>query len=132
MRAAMRTKTNKMQKYAEFNIEAELRDKISFYPLIMESSGAVEESGMQFWKQRAKESVEVKGLPEAVIYTYLLKRLSCALQKGVAEVIHNRLYGIMCTPGKTWTRQAATEDLADSQALHAPPQTFRLGDYEEE
>ena len=82
----------------------------------------MEDSAYKFLKERAKEAIDGKGLTEAHILMYILKRLSCAFQKGVANVLTNRLYGVMC-PRKTLTSSAAPAE-ADLMAFHAPTQAF--------
>jgi hypothetical protein len=47
--------------------------------LIIETSGAVEESAMDFFNRRAKEAVEFKKILVDRIFANLMKRFSCVL-----------------------------------------------------
>ena len=77
--------------YAILGTNPELAEKYEFYPLVFETSGAIHQGVEKFLKDRAREAADIKNLPMGTLYTYMLKRLSCALQKGIVQVLNGRI-----------------------------------------
>jgi hypothetical protein len=96
-------KANKAYKYKTDKYEKLAQDNgLSFLPLIFESTGRPHRDVVKFVKSMASDAAEVKKLSEDIIYGYVMNRVSCSLQKGLANTVNTRV----CTLNGHMTRAA--------------------------
>ena len=67
---------------------------LSFLPIIFESTGRLHPSAVQFFRSVAQFAEEPLKIPKATLYGYMMKRLSCTLQRGIANSILSRISAI--------------------------------------
>ena len=82
-RAADHAHNEKIRKYGEVCQV----NGFSFKPIIFESNGFVHAETVSFIKRVAKSCASTKKIPHETIFNYLMKGLSMALQKGLANAI---------------------------------------------
>ncbi len=77
----------KIHKYATIAAD----NGLSFLPIIFESTGRPHKDVVKFVQSMAEDAAEVKKLDPAIIYGYVMNRLSCAFQKGISNTINTRV-----------------------------------------
>ena len=77
----------------------------------------------KFLKDRAREAADIKNLPMGTLYCYMLKRLSCALQKGIVSVLNGRIETAI---GKAYPQASSYSNAMVEDQLHrvAPSGVF--------
>ena len=111
---------NKQDKYKE----VALANGLSFLPIIYESTGRPHRDVVKFVRSMAHDSAEVKKLSEDIIFGYVMNRLSCVLQRGIANSVNTRV----CTLNGHLTR-AANRGYAMSRDFVATHEEFRAVGY---
>ena len=86
-RAAKKAFAAKEKKYKQIATD----NRLSFLPLIFESSGRPAETTVKFLKSMAKHAAEVKKINVNIVFSYMMTRLSCVIQRCVANSLNTRV-----------------------------------------
>lgn len=70
------------------------QNNLSFLPFIMETTGRMHPRAVTLLRSCAKLAEESLKIPKATLYGYMIKNISCVLQKRIAQVIIRRITGI--------------------------------------
>ena len=76
----------KMKKY---NGKA-LESGFNFQPIILQSSGLISVESLSYIKSLASLASRIRKISKVVLFSYFLKRISLALQRGIADSINKR------------------------------------------
>ena len=76
-------------KVKKYNAKA-LESGYNFTPIILQSSGLITDDSLAYIKSLASLASRIRKISKVVLYTYFLKRISLALQRGIAESINKR------------------------------------------
>jgi hypothetical protein len=89
-RAANGAFKGKMTKYSTYAAN----NGFGFAPIVFESTGRMHKKTLDFLRLCSGESAERRRIPRETLFTYFLKRLSVALQLGVASAIVKGLHNL--------------------------------------
>jgi hypothetical protein len=126
-RQARKAVSRKHSIYPQFRTNAELAAKFDFHPIVLETTGRLEDGAVEFFQERARESAAVQGRPAGTIFMTMMKQLSTAFQKGIVEVLHERL-ALTLNPKWKIKDQQAPVAMTDGLILDAPPTVFTMED----
>jgi hypothetical protein len=87
---ANRAFNSKNRKYGEIAKE----NGLSFLPIIFETTGRIHPKSLEFFDCLAAHAAEVKKIDKGIVYGYIMNKLSCTLQKSIAETINSRLHKV--------------------------------------
>jgi len=110
---------------------ADLAAKIEFSGIVFETTGGVEVSAERFFRERARESAAVTGRQVGSIFQNMMRKISAALQKGMVELLLDRLSGVL-RPHKRITEQQALVEAAEGLSWRVHPSLRTIQDENEE
>ncbi len=67
---------------------------LSFKPIIFETNGRMHEDSVKFVRKYTKHASEVKGIEHSIVDGYAFNRLSCVIQKHIANAILTRSHSV--------------------------------------
>jgi len=70
------------------------QNNLSFLPFIMETTGRIHPRAVTLLRSCAKSIEESRKIPKAILYGWIIKNISCVLQKRIAQLIIRRITGI--------------------------------------
>jgi hypothetical protein len=82
-RAANASFDDKVRKYGDISA----RNSLEFLPIIFETTGSMEERARDYVKSIAYKASKDKKIKEDILYAYMMNRISCTLQRNLANSI---------------------------------------------
>ena len=110
---AFNGKNTKYKKIAEDN-------GLSFLPIIFETTGRAHPKALDFIEAMSAHAAEVKRIDKGIVFAFIMNKLSCTLQKCIAETISSRLNTI-----NGHLSRAASRHYSSSSAFVSSHERFR-------
>ena len=82
-RAAKKSYEGKVLKYGAISA----RNSLEFLPIIIETTGGMEEKARSYITSLSVEASQTKKIKASILYSYMMNRLSCTLQRNLANSI---------------------------------------------